>query len=209
MIQPCYNEGVDASAGTHDKDAVLDIEIVGMTWPRAQKFLRECGWAAFWRHTGSWEARSAWHIHMASLGATAAGCIVGYLIDGGKSLFGHIMASSQYEDYYNHLDALADHGPDPSWHPADIKSTVFSYSAYFKAIPTVSLARAQKAARTPAWRLVLSPAALADSRRIKRALSGATYRQFQLRCGQKNPTGIPDHDSLTRLGEKTGFRVVA
>jgi hypothetical protein len=65
VIQGCYNTGVAASAGTHDFDACLDVQIVGLSWQDAQDFLRKCGWAAWWRHTGSWASPSQWHIHMA------------------------------------------------------------------------------------------------------------------------------------------------
>ena len=53
VIQPCWHTGYAPSAGTHDKDAVLDVRIVGLTWPQAQRFWRECGWAAWWRPSGN------------------------------------------------------------------------------------------------------------------------------------------------------------
>lgn len=135
IVQPCYNTGVALSAGTHDYDAVVDIRIPQLTWEDGQKFVRQCGWAGWWRHTGSWAAPSAWHIHMASLGAPAAGCTVGEFIDGGKSLHGSVTTSSQYADYYNHAQGLAgEHtqNDDPTWHPANIDSTIFSYADWQK-----------------------------------------------------------------------------
>lgn len=38
IIQPAYNTGVAASAGTHDFDACLDVSIEGMGWWAAQSF---------------------------------------------------------------------------------------------------------------------------------------------------------------------------
>src|SRR5262245_31123477 len=59
IIKPCYvvipPGHDDPSAGTHDGDGVLDVEVHGMRWMAAQKFLRKAGWAAWWRHTGAWE----------------------------------------------------------------------------------------------------------------------------------------------------------
>lgn len=115
VIQPCYNTGVAASAGTHDKDGVLDVRIVGLPWLAAQGFLRSSGWAAWWRHSGTWEAESMWHIHMVSLGCPGP---LGIYVPG------------QIDDYYAHRDGLADHAHDPTWHPADIAKTVFDYPAW-------------------------------------------------------------------------------
>lgn len=133
VIQQCYHTGVAASAGTHDFDACLDVQIMGLTWQEAQDFLRSCGWAAWWRHTGSWAAPSQWHIHMALLGAPAAGCTVGTFVDGGVSRFGHTIASSQYADYFAHRSGLAGHVADATWHPSDITSTIFKYATWLEA----------------------------------------------------------------------------
>lgn len=213
VIQACYNTGVEASAGTHDKDGVFDVEIVGLSWEDAQAFLRWHGWAAWWRHTGSWAPRSKWHIHMASLGCPGP---VGYLIDGGISLFGRVVASSQIADYRAHRDGLAGHASDPTPHPANIDSKVFDYPAYvrFKALPTVSLARVVTAAKTPTWRLALAPKVLADRRRVLRALAAEkceTFRDWQVRQGVKreSASGIPGRPALEALGARHGFRVVS
>lgn len=131
ILQPCYNSGVAASAGTHDYDAVLDVMVVGLDWPEAQEFLRGCGWAAWWRHTGSWSERDAWHIHMCSippnlsqhptenevLGAYhSIGIEVGQFVPG------------QVRDYYAHsfgLKGQHQSGADHSPFPRDINATVF------------------------------------------------------------------------------------
>lgn len=103
VIQGCYSNG-KYSAGTHDFDRVLDVEIVGMGWWEAQWFLRSCGWAAWYRYTGTWASESNWHIHMISLGATTK---TGIFVDGGKSQ-GKSGYTSQIDDYYRHTLGLSD-----------------------------------------------------------------------------------------------------
>lgn len=113
VIQPAYHQGVEASAGSHDYDAVYDVYLPGVDWWEAQHFLREQGWAAWYRYTGSFADDQ--HIHMISLGYTTR---VGYLIPG------------QVEDYRAHRSGLVGHAVDDSWHPADIDSTIFDYDAW-------------------------------------------------------------------------------
>lgn len=137
IIQPCFTDPqkYPLSAGTHSLDAVFDVEIVGMNtgsdqWYAAQRFLRANGWAAWFRHTGSWASPNAWHIHMISLGYPGK---VAKYIDGGVSLYGRKVASSQVDDYYAHAYGLANQhrpGSDTSWFPPDIKATIFDYNAY-------------------------------------------------------------------------------
>ena len=120
IIQSCYNTGVNASAGTHDKDAVLDVEIVGMDWWSSQRFLREHGWAAWVRFPPAF----TWHIHMVSLGYVGP---VGIYVPG------------QVTDYYNHaLGLKGGHTPgsDKSWFPDNIDSTIFDYQEW--TMPTAS-----------------------------------------------------------------------
>src|ERR1700744_4270690 len=69
VMQSCYHTGYAPSAGTHDKDAVLDIRCPQLDWPDLQTFVRSQGWAGWWRHTGEWAAPGDWHVHMISLGA--------------------------------------------------------------------------------------------------------------------------------------------
>jgi hypothetical protein len=114
VIQPPYNEGVDASAGTHDGDGVLDVAVTGLDWFPAQRFLRECGWAAWYRFPPSFSH----HIHMISLGCPGP---LGVFVPG------------QILDYYNHAFGLAnqhDPGSDTSWFPDDIDATIFDYPAW-------------------------------------------------------------------------------
>ena len=113
IIQTCYNTGVSASAGTHDFDAVLDVQIVGLDWFTAQGWLRAHGWAAWVRQPPTF----SWHIHMVSLGYPGR---VGVFVPG------------QVADYYNNRTGLAGHAADNTWHPADIDSTIFDYPAWLR-----------------------------------------------------------------------------
>jgi hypothetical protein len=149
IIQGTCSHGI-YSAGTHDFDCVLDVEIIGMPgatdearWFRAQRFLRNHGWAAWFRHTGTWAARSAWHIHMISIppglpanptpeqiGRAFAkiGLKVGEYIDGGWTTKGAIVATAQLDDFFRHTFGLkGEHasGADGSWFPANILAQVF------------------------------------------------------------------------------------
>lgn len=150
IIQPCYHSGVAASEGTHDYDCVLDVWIDGGVlgkdpW-RAQRVLRSLGWAAWFRHTGSWAARGDWHQHMISLpfllmsnpsasdvgrAYSKLGLKVGKYIDGGFTTSGQTFTTSQVDDYYAHALGLASQhraGEDPSWFPPNIGATVFRYT---------------------------------------------------------------------------------
>lgn len=114
VYQSAYNVGVEASAGTHDKDAVYDVYIPDVEWLAAQRFLRELGWAAWYRYPPTFSA----HIHMISLGYTTP---VGVYVPG------------QVDDYYRGalgLKGQHNSGDDPTWHPADIDSTIFDYPAW-------------------------------------------------------------------------------
>ena len=114
VVQPCYNTGVDASAGTHDKDGVLDFAIAGMEWLPAQRFLREHGWGCWYRFPPAFSH----HIHAISLGCPGP---LGDFVPG------------QILDYHNHAFGLAgqhDPGSDKSWFPDDIDATEFDYAAW-------------------------------------------------------------------------------
>lgn len=152
ILQPCYNTGVAASAGTHDYDAVLDYRIDNLDWWAGQRFLRSKGWAAWFRHEGAWANPAAWHFHAISLGYVGR---VGIYVPG------------QVEDYYAHAYGLKDlhrAGSDTSWFPPDIKATVFSYQNWLirettKAAPTptvydltIALDRLARATKNPVAR---------------------------------------------------------
>jgi hypothetical protein len=115
FMQGCYNTGVAASAGTHDFDGVVDVEVENMDWLDGQRFLREHGWAAWYR----FPPKFGNHLHAVSLGCPGP---VGIYVPG------------QVDDYYAHRNGLAGHDRDITWYPADIDSTVFDYPAWEDAL---------------------------------------------------------------------------
>lgn len=117
IIQGSYNTSVAASAGTHDYDAVLDVQIVGMDWDEQQKWLRKNGWAAWYRSPAQGFSP---HIHMISLPRYKQKWVakVGQWVPG------------QVDDYYAHRDGLSSHAPDNTWHPDSIRRTIFNYTTW-------------------------------------------------------------------------------
>ena len=120
LLQSAYNTSVEASAGTHDKDAVIDVRIVGMDWMDAQAFMRKCGWACWYRHPPEFAGE---HLHAISLGYEPAP--VGIYVPG------------QVTDYTATppRSGLKGHAVDPTWHPHDIPATVFSYRRFIRFHP--------------------------------------------------------------------------
>lgn len=88
-----------------------------MDWYDAQKFLRTNGWAAWVRTPGQ---GFSWHIHMASLPPYKLRWVapVGEYVSG------------QVDDYYARKNGLSDHSYDPTWHPENIKKTIFKYRTW-------------------------------------------------------------------------------
>ena len=140
IIQPPFNKGVEASKGTHDFDACIDVHIPDVGFHAQQRFFRANGLGCWYRH----EPLFSNHIHgftlppreghVVSDDFSVQGFKVGTFIDGGVSTAGSLIASSQLTDYYNHAFGLADqHEPksDHSWFPKDIKSTIFNLKRYF------------------------------------------------------------------------------
>lgn len=147
IAQTCYHSGVAASAGTHDFDACFDFIITGLPWRLGQRFLRNAGWAAWWRRTGQWAARSAWHFHAVSIPPQLAGrdvtadevgrayhrlsIKVGQFIDGGYTTNGRSDSSSQVADYFHRSLGLAgqhEPGEDKTWFPPNIAKTIYAYN---------------------------------------------------------------------------------
>ena len=114
IFQGSYNDGVAASAGTHDFDGVIDLEIVNVDWLQAQRHLRNLGWAAWWRRPDQGFSN---HVHAISLGCPGP---VGEFVP------------RQIDDYWNRRDGLAGHKPDLSFFPKDIASTIFDYPRWLR-----------------------------------------------------------------------------
>lgn len=139
VIQPPFNTTVPASAGTHDKDAVWDVHIPGVGWWDQQRFFRSHGFGCWYRHPPQFGN----HIHGFTLPPNHGGPFaddfkqlgtpVGKYVDGGISLLGHAITSSQLSDYWNHAYGLSGRhtkGSDKSWFPADIRKTIFDLDGY-------------------------------------------------------------------------------
>lgn len=139
VMQGPYNEGVAASEGTHDFDACLDVRIPGVDWYEQQRFFRANGAGAYYRSPAQGFVS---HIHYFTLPPregqsisddyAVAGFKVGMYVDGGYSLFGRQVASSQIADYYGRRTALAGHAIDPTWFPPNIEATIFDLLAYVR-----------------------------------------------------------------------------
>lgn len=136
IIQPPYHTGVSASAGTHDRDACSDVWIFGLGPREAEHWLNWHGFWCWWRHTGSWASPSAWHIH----GFTAPAdrlhfaTKVGVYVDGGVSLFGHPVTSSQIVDWRDDALGLSGQhtpGSNPATRPPR-PYPVFNLAAYVR-----------------------------------------------------------------------------
>jgi hypothetical protein len=140
VYQPAYNKGYKPSEGTHDYDAVVDVYIPGVGWLKQQGFFRRCGWGAWWRKPPTFIN----HIHMFTLPPQEGvdrsddfailGFKVGKYIDGGWSLYGRKIASSQLVSYYLKRTGLARSSDtkDNTWFPPDIKATIFDLPAFIK-----------------------------------------------------------------------------
>lgn len=101
ILQGSYNAGgVSASAGTHDGGGVVDL--APYDWQQKVHTLRAVGFAAWHRPAlpGVWGE----HIHAVLIGNEKLSPA----------------AREQVQQYYNHQDGLAGHGPDKTWHPNPI-----------------------------------------------------------------------------------------
>lgn len=139
IIQSCYNTGVSASAGTHDYDATFDLEIPGVPWREQERFFRANGFGCWYRYP----PKFSHHIHGFVLPPREGQSIsddfkvhgfkVGKYVDGGFSLYGRLVTSSQLGDYYAHafgLSGMHTPGSDRAWYPENIAATIFDHKAF-------------------------------------------------------------------------------
>lgn len=139
VIQPPYNAGVKASAGTHDYDACSDLHIPDVGWRDQETWLRANGYGCWWRRPPAFghhihgftlppregrDVNDDWKIH---------GFKVGRFVDGGWSTLGRKAYSSQIGDYYARRTGLAGHALDSgSTFPENIEATVFDLDAWVR-----------------------------------------------------------------------------
>lgn len=136
VIQPPYNTGVAASAGTHDYDACFDWYIPGVSWSEQERFGRANGMANWWRRPPAFGN----HQHGFPLPPregmsinddfSVGGFKVGKYVDGGWSLYGREVTSSQLGDYYARRTGLSGHALADGWFPPVISKTIFNLNAY-------------------------------------------------------------------------------
>jgi hypothetical protein len=135
ILQTCFHTGTEASKGTHDKDAVLDVHIEGLTWMQGQRFLRVCGWAAWFRPELHKDGKLVWndHLHMVSIPSgldnTPTLADINTALDQLGIEVG-VLVPAQIDDYFAHslgLEGLHAPGLDHSWFPDDIAATIFDY----------------------------------------------------------------------------------
>jgi hypothetical protein len=122
IIQPAYNTGVAASAGTHDRDFCMDWWIAGVDGLEQQRFARfENGWCDWFRQP--WQGFS-YHQHGFPMppGGHKFPTKVGIYVDGGISTEGRLVTSSQLDDYWDEAYGLKDRhyqSADPTPFPTD------------------------------------------------------------------------------------------
>lgn len=140
VLQSAENSTIPASKGTHDYDLVFDLWIPGVDPWRQQRFFRAHGFWCWYRPNtpGLWRS----HIHGIcmvpytgdpSKAFADHGFKVGVYIDGGWSLYGRSVTSSQVHDQVVHAFGLKDAhtaGSDHSWYPTDPRARIFDLHAY-------------------------------------------------------------------------------
>lgn len=128
IIQPAWNIGVKASAGTHDMDSVVDLYVPGIDWWEQQRFFRANGLGCWYRHPPSFGN----HIHGFTLPP-----VEGVVRSDDFAMAGFrvgVFVPQQLADYYAHAYGLAGSGhtpgADPSWFPRRIEDTIFDLDQY-------------------------------------------------------------------------------
>lgn len=131
VIQPDWNKGVVASAGTHDKDSVWDLYIPGVNWWKQQRFFRANGLWCWYRHPPLFGN----HVHGGTLPFPGKPDGTHYDDYADRGFPVGIYVPGQVVDYYNHafgLSGMHTPGSDRSWFPKNIPATAFDLSKYVK-----------------------------------------------------------------------------
>lgn len=135
VIQPSFNTGVDASAGTHDFDAVMDWFIVGMTFEDANAHGRRSGLAT-WTRTPA----QGFSLHNHGFPIPPDGAFLDrdgkawFRLGGGLATRVGILIPQQLIDYHNDALGLAasvgGHTPGSDHQPHPDPQFVFNYEEY-------------------------------------------------------------------------------
>lgn len=114
VLQGCFNTDVEASAGTHDYDVMLDCFIPGVDWWDQQRFIRWQGWFGWYRYPPKFGR----HLHMGSLGY-------------GRARVG-IYVPGQLRDYLAHppKDGLAGETLDLTPRPDNLAAVTFDFAQW-------------------------------------------------------------------------------
>lgn len=140
VYQGGYNTTIKLSKGTHDYSEVFDLWIPGVAGTTQRSFFRAHGGGGWYRYPPTFMK----HCHIFVLPPVltsdvnkryrAALLKVGKFIDGGWSLYGKQVGSSQIHDYLvkPYKDGLASHNSDTTWRPSDLNGSVFHLADYIK-----------------------------------------------------------------------------
>lgn len=129
VFQGPYNQGVAASAGTHDADAAVDWWIPGIDPWVQQRFARAQGMADWYRHPSLFSNHQHGFPIPPPKGVSRRDDFQENGFEVGLYLGG------QNEDYWNGAFGLANQhtpGSDKSWRPRDIRATVFNLATYIE-----------------------------------------------------------------------------
>jgi hypothetical protein len=129
IIQSPFNSDIEASAGTHDFDAVADVYIPGIGWWRQQRFFRANGFGCWYRHPPLFGN----HIHGFTLPPWVGKSRGDDFAQNGFKV--GVWVPGQLEDYYKEAFGLADQhtpGSDNSWFPDNKRATIFNLRDYIE-----------------------------------------------------------------------------
>lgn len=189
IVQGSYNDGVSASAGTHDGGGAIDFSVRGLSESQIREAvwqLRCVGFAAWYRapRAGVWGA----HIHAIAIGD-------GELSSG---------ARAQVQEYYAGYDGLAGNGRD-TWRRPD------PIPVWPIPTPDISLGRAKAQFEATKKRKVLAVQRI--QKLLNKRLAGedlvvdgiagpktrAAYKRWEAKIDAPETDGIPGWVSLKQL----------
>lgn len=134
VFQGTYNTTVRASAGTHDKDALLDTDFGGLAPLDFVEWMGKHGWFGWYRRCPEFCGNLHWHGGSLPPGGKIFPQQVGLFVDGGRSQ-GRSGYSSQLADWWNGAKGLRGghtpgSDPDRGRQPSDKTRYIFDFDAY-------------------------------------------------------------------------------